>query len=182
MLIVAGAFIEMGYKNPLYFYWLIVLILLVLSIEVLIDLYTNKVHELKESDNKVSTMLILKGNSSNVLQIAFFPREKVIANKEIQIDLFITCAIPIKVRPDVKLITKANWKVKISNQLQREVHYAGDYEYILKQSLVSIKEERFINYRFFVTFEEAGKYDFIVECSNSEVNGILESSIVAHSD
>ncbi|WP_339161843.1 hypothetical protein [Siminovitchia sp. FSL W7-1587] len=180
LLIILGALIGEGFKSPLYFYWVSVLIICLLCIEVLLDLYTNKKSELQNANDKVSTLLILKGNKSDAVQIALFPKEKIFINKETQIDLFVTSSIPTTKIPDVKLITKTNWEVKISNQTQREAKYADGYEYILRQSFVTIKEDRFIHYKFFVIFDAPGKHDFSLKVDNGEISGQLKSSIIAH--
>ncbi|HLR81256.1 MAG TPA: hypothetical protein VK119_11955 [Bacillota bacterium] len=179
LLLIAGTLLADGYKNRLYFYWLSALIILFFILELYISKNEKINFELQEANHKISTLTILKSHNTNTLQISLFPKSVIYANKESEIDLYVTSSIPIDNVPQVKLLTNEEFEIKISNQIQHGKRFADNYEYILTNPLVDFKNNRYIHYRFYIVAKKHGSYELTVQVSDGKFEGKLVSTITA---
>lgn len=131
LLLIIGTFLGDGYKNSLYFYWLLTVAVLVLLGDFLINSLQSTSSELELYKSKVTTLTILKGNGGNPVQISILPKNSLRKDREEQINIYATFSIPINENPDIKLITDNEWIIKVNNQRVDNRKYAGKYDYIL---------------------------------------------------
>lgn len=176
--ILTGTFLDEGYKNSLYLYWLSVVLLLLLLLEVFIELYTKRTQDLENANNKISSLSILKEKGTNVLQISIFPKEEININKESEIDLYVASAIPIQKVPEVKLLTNNEWEITVSSVPQHSTNFANKYEYVLKNSIVSFRDGMYLHYRFNIKIKKSGKHELIILLDNGEVSGEFKNVLI----
>ncbi|SDM16963.1 hypothetical protein [Bacillus sp. OK048] len=179
-LILIGALLGDGYKNPLFLYWLLSLAVLTLFADFLLNTLQGLNADLEIYKNKITTLTILKGNGGNPVQVAILPKNKVILNQEQQIDIYATYSIPITHIPDLKLITESDWKVLIFNQNQVSRKYAGKYEYILNNAYVTKIDDVFYKYSFFVKINNLGMHKFSIQIEDGSLKGEISNSIMVY--
>lgn len=178
ILLIIGSLLGAGYKHPLYFYWLVVSAIFVISAQLLNISLRNTKQELQVNKDKITTLTLLKeNNNNNIVQVAVYPENKLIANKEQKINVYITSAVSITNRPDLKIKTEQEWDIKVFNQIQSARNFAGKYEYVLQNSFSEEMNEKFIKYCFFVNFVKEGNYDFEIELDNGKIKGNLINSL-----
>lgn len=175
LLLIIGTFLGDAYRNSLYLYWLLALSILVLLGDFLINSLQSANSELELYKNKVTTLSILKGNGGNPVQISILPKNSLRKNREEQIEIYATFSIPLNESPDIKLITDDEWKIKINNQQVNNRKYAGKYEYILSNSLISNVQSSFVKFSFFVNFDTIGDHKFSVEITAGNITGNIEN-------
>jgi len=177
VIIFLGALLGDGYKNNLFLYWLISLICFVVYSEVITNILVDLKGQLETYKEKVSTLSILKGNSGNVIQLAVMPPYASYKNRYLNIDVFVTSAVPITSFPDIKLKTNVLWDVKVSNQVQQGHSYAGKFEYVLNNQSVTSIGDKFFKFSFDAKFASSGDYDFLIEINNGSVTGEIQNKI-----
>lgn len=170
-LVIVGALFSEGYKDPLYLYWLLVVLILLSTLEYLLEIYSTKKQDLKEANYKITTLSILKEHNASPLQISMFPTDTIIANKDSKVDLFVASAVPINKVPEVKLITNMEWEVTLSTIKQPGKKFADKYEYILNNPIATFKDERYLRYSFYIKVKTPGKHELLIHVNNGEVNG-----------
>lgn len=176
-LIVFGTLLADGYKDSLYLYWLLSIGVLLVIIQFLLEKIQQQQLEISEAKSKVSTLSILKGNNTNILQISPFPKDIIIEKIESKIDVFVTSAIPLSEVPQIKLLTKTEWDIKVSNQTQRGEEFGNNFEYVLRNSFVENKDNKFFRYSFYVKFNDSGEYELEIQVNNGEVDSVFKSTI-----
>ena len=121
---------------------------------------------------------MLKSNNNDFAQVSFYPTQRIIMGKEIKVDLFATFATPVTKIPDIKIKTDTDWEIKIFHQVQPGQKYAGKYEYFLSgSSIVQEFEMKFVKYSFYVTINDSGNHNFLIELDNGLLKNELENSI-----
>lgn len=180
ILIVVGSILGDGYKNSLYLLWLSSSAFLIIYSEFIMSTLSSKSDEIELLKSKITTLSLLKENSGSIVQMSVFPKDRIIVSQEAKVDLFVTCAIPFTVIPDIKLKTDTQWEVLISNQPQVNKNYAGKYEYILNTPLVTKIDEKFIKYSFYIKINSVGQHNFSIELDNGSITGELKNSFMAY--
>src|SRR5690625_3095877 len=181
IIMILGGILFASYEDKIYYLWLGVVAFLIVWIEFLYINKETQERELSSSKDKISSLTILKRSKSNVMQVAVFPEREIIKGVETQIKLFITSSVSIETIPNIKIITKSKWSIKVSNQVQRGNIFADKHEYILSQSDKVFRGNRFVKYSLFITFEELGKQEFEIVVDNGEFEGVLHSSFTVNS-
>lgn len=180
ILLVIGAILGDGYKNILYLYWLATSAGLIIYSEFITSTLLEKNDQLEKYKNKVSILTILKSNGGSVVQMSLFPHNKVIVTHTVEVDLFVTFAIPITVVPDIKIITDSRWDIMVSNAHQFSRNYAGKYEYVLHNLTVTKIDDKFFKFSFSIKINNAGNHNFTVKLDNGSVKGKMENVLVVH--
>ncbi|WGD65590.1 hypothetical protein P5630_11715 [Bacillus subtilis] len=177
---VLGAFLGDGYKNPLYFYWLIVLFVYVIFVDVLNRSKEDLDKQLSEAKDQITALTITKNEKSDsVIQCSFYPRitnGTMESEKLIQIDVQVNSLIPLTSAPEIKLITDKEWNVLCQHQSFIPRKYAGRFEYLLDKPLLQCIDNKHFKYSFDVKFSTSDTYHFKMVLDNGEVQHEINNS------
>ncbi|MCY9399117.1 hypothetical protein MOF38_04855 [Bacillus haynesii] len=182
ILIVLGTLLGDGYKNSLYLYWLISLIVYGTVIQFLISYLNNRKQALKDAEDKITTLTITKNGSLNngVIQCSLFPRtrsNKIDINRVTTIDVIVTSAIPLSSVPEIKLITEEEWEVSWQHQKFAPKKYAGKFEYYIGQPITGNFDSKHFKYSFDIKFNRPNTYNFTLLFDNGEVKNEIINSL-----
>ena len=169
-------------SNPLHVFWLSVLILFAVIIQMLNNKVQKQKAELKSERAKVSAFLIRKDNSSqpSVIQCSFYPNNngaKILKKRRVSVDIYTNSSIMLQSNPELKFTIDKQCNIYINNQSLNCIKYAGKYDFYLKNALVNSWENKYFKYSFEIEFHNIGEHIFKIEASNGQFINEVSNSI-----
>ncbi|MCY7500673.1 hypothetical protein P9384_02430 [Bacillus pumilus] len=175
-----GTFLGDGYKDPLYFYGLIVLLIYAFIIDRINRSKEEVENQLKEAKDQISALIITKNGDYNPgIQCSFYPRisnNQMGVEQNIQIDVLVNSTTFLTSAPEIKLITEKQWNVSSQHQKFEPRKYGGKFEYFLDKPLLQYIDNKHFKYSFDVQFSRADTYLFTMVLNNGQVKHEINNS------
>lgn len=180
-LVILGSILGGNLHNKLHVFWLSILILYAVIIQILYNKIKSQEAELKAERDKITAFMIKKENTNHsVIQCSLFPRNngaRIIKQKRVSVEIFTNSAVSIQNYPELKFTIDKECTLYINNKSLPCTKYAGKYEFYLTNALVSSWENRYFKYSFEVEFHNIGDHIFKIEANNGQYIYEVSNSI-----
>ncbi|KYD24575.1 hypothetical protein [Parageobacillus toebii] len=182
ILAVAGALLGDGYKDPMYTYWLCVIMLYSIIMGVLLKKVDSQENEIKILKDKLSALMITKRtNGEQTFDIAIYPKcsdSLFQTNRSIPMEIIINAPYPCNKAPDIKLVSNKQMIVKVNRNTVSFNKFADNYEYFLPSDGYSAiyRSNTFFKYELELTFNTPGEYTIKPFVGTDGLNSMVQQT------